>query len=76
MMDPAFKRTQEKLWLGGLLWWSLLLQLVYGGNNLCVCDHRPNRIYSIGFVKLESVTVLPPHLKMVKLTIYDSKHHS
>lgn len=45
-MDPAVKRTQEKLWLGGLLWWSLLLQLVYGGKNLlcvracawvCVC---------------------------------------
>lgn len=31
-MEPAVKRTQEKLWLGGLLWWSLLLQLVYGGN--------------------------------------------
>lgn len=31
-MGTAVKRTQEKLWLGGLLWWSLLLQLVYGGN--------------------------------------------
>lgn len=33
-MDSAVKNTQKKkLWLGGLLWWSLLLELASGGNN-------------------------------------------
>lgn len=37
-MDPAVKRTLGKLWLGGLLWWSLLLRLVRGGNSSSLCQ--------------------------------------
>lgn len=56
-MDPAVKRTQEKLWLAVLLWWSLLLQLVCGGKNFCVCvcvcffPANLNCSMKIGFVK-------------------------
>ncbi len=30
-MDSVVKTPQKKLWLCGLLWWSLLLELVNGG---------------------------------------------
>lgn len=32
-MDSVVKNTLKKLWLCGLLWWSLLLELASGGNN-------------------------------------------
>ncbi|XP_033475924.2 chondroitin sulfate proteoglycan 4 [Epinephelus lanceolatus] len=43
-MDSAVKNTQKKkLWLGGLLWWSLLLELASGAS-----------FYGDGFVQLKA----------------------
>lgn len=85
-MDPAVKRTQ-KLWLGGLLWWLLLPQLVYGGKNFCVCVCVLNKsylFYDDRFCEVRSTATttsvysekcyhFTPHLEMVKLTIHISK---
>lgn len=38
-MDSVVKNTQKKkLWLYGLLWWSLLVHLASGGNNCNLSD--------------------------------------
>ncbi|CAJ1069227.1 chondroitin sulfate proteoglycan 4 [Xyrichtys novacula] len=42
-MDPVGRKTQEKLWLRGLLWWSLLLQAASGAS-----------FYGDGFVQLKA----------------------
>ncbi|XP_075955527.1 chondroitin sulfate proteoglycan 4 [Anarhichas minor] len=42
-MDSVVKNTQKKLWLRGLLWWSLLLELASGAS-----------FYGDGFVQLKA----------------------
>ncbi|XP_047448719.1 chondroitin sulfate proteoglycan 4 [Mugil cephalus] len=42
-MDSAVKNTSKKLWLGSLLWWSLLVQLASGAS-----------FYGDGFVQLKA----------------------
>ncbi|XP_051278964.1 LOW QUALITY PROTEIN: chondroitin sulfate proteoglycan 4 [Dicentrarchus labrax] len=42
-MDSVVKNTQKKLWLRGLLWWSLLLELTSGAS-----------FYGDGFVQLKA----------------------
>ncbi|XP_029296168.1 LOW QUALITY PROTEIN: chondroitin sulfate proteoglycan 4 [Cottoperca gobio] len=48
-MDSVVKSTQKKLWLRGLLWWSLLLELASGAS-----------FYGDGFVQLKA-TELSDH---------------
>lgn len=55
-MDSVVKNTQKKLWLCGLLWWSLLLELASGGNSETLplfsqWKHTPSELISWCFVR-------------------------